>query len=143
MSEIQKTKIVCIEDFSGKRYFKIRLFGVFDGLDFLDKITGSVQDFLSNKKFSIKEYLSDLIPLAVPMDETGTKIVWPDNQPFTLQLAAQQFENPVSIIELGWAILEFQQVFFERSEICRQLIKTAREVFPSTSLASGTKSEQS
>lgn len=140
---IQKTKIVCVEDFSGKRFFKIRLFGVMDGLDFLDRITGSVQGFFTNQKTSVKEYLKDLIPLAVPMDETGTKIVWPDGQSFTLEAASAMFENPMTLIELGWEVLAFQQVFFEQSTTFRKLIDQVKEVFPFDSSASETKSEPS
>jgi len=141
--EIQKTKIVCVEDFSGKRFFKIRLFGVMDGLDFFDRITGSVQGFFANQKTSVKEYLKDLIPLAIPMDETGTKIVWPDGQPFTLEAASAMFENPMSVIELGWEVLAFQQVFFVQSTTFRPLIETVKKAFPLGNSVSETKSAQS
>ena len=140
MKNIQKTKIVCVEDFTGKRYFKIRLFGVMDGLDFFDRITGSVQGFFANQKTSIKEYLKDLIPLAVPMDETGTKIVWPEGQPFTLDAAAAMFENPMALVELGWEVLAFQQVFFDSSTTFRSLIETVKKAFPSVNSESETKS---
>ena len=143
MNEIQKTKIVCIDDLSGKRFFKIRLFGVMDGLDFFDKITGSVQGFFSNQKTSVKEYLRDLIPLAVPMDETGTKIVWPDGQSLSLDTASAMFENPMALIELGWEVLAFQQIFFERLPIFQRLIEQAKKAFPFNNSASETKSAQS
>lgn len=111
--EIQKTKIVSVVDFSGEKFFKIRLFNVMEGLDFADKIAGSVANFMNDKSFSVKSYLADLIPLAVPMDVSGKEVVWPERTAFSLNDAAVMFENPVALLDLGAQILEFQQVFFK------------------------------
>lgn len=122
--EIQKTKIVSVVDFTGEKFFKIRLFNVLEGLDFADKIAGSVADFMNNKNFSVKAYLADLIPLALPMDVNGKEIVWNERTPFTLKDAAGMFENPVALLDLVAQILEFQQVFFQKSE----LFQTFKEI---------------
>ncbi len=127
--EIQKTKIVSVVDFSGEKFFKIRLFNVMEGLDFADKIAGSVANFMNDKSFSVKSYLADLIPLAVPMDVSGKEVVWPERTAFSLNDAAVMFENPVALLDLGAQILEFQQVFFQNSALFQTFKETLGKNF--------------
>lgn len=138
-NKIQKTKVVEVEDFSGKKFFKIRLFNVMEGLDFFDKVFNSAQNVIGDKKFSIKEYIADLIPLVVPLDANGTSVAWPEGSPYTIDAAQAAFENPAAIIDLCVEVLKFQSVFIERSKTFRPLIETAKKAYPSIFTASETK----
>lgn len=136
---MQKTKIVKIQDLEKTKYFKIRAMGVLEGLDLIDKIAGAAQDVMQGRKVSIKDFLPDLIPLAVPMDDEGKKVVW--DGAYTLNDAVSSFENPISLLQLGAEVLEFQQGFLEGFEIYQTLTKRVKDSSVIRSMVSETKSE--
>lgn len=136
---MQKTKIVKIQDLDNVRYFKIRAMGVVEGLDMLDKIAGAAQDVMQGRKVSIKDFLPDLIPLAVPMDAEGKKVVW--DGAYTLNDAVSSFENPIALLQLATEVLEFQQGFLEGYEVFQKLTKKAKDLSATLSSASETKLE--
>ena len=136
---MQKTKIVQIKDLSGVKYFKIRAMGVLEGLDMIDKVAGAAQDVMQGRKVSVKDFLPDLIPLAVPMDAEGKRVVW-DGE-YSLSDAVASFENPIALLQLGAEVLEFQKGFFEQYEIYQKLTKRVSEALHTFNSASETKSE--
>ena len=104
---LEKEKIVEIQDLERKLKFKIRLFGVMEGLDFIDHFANGV----SSNKFEIKPYLNDLLPLASSLGENG--IV--SNPSLNLETAGDIIENPLAVLDLGTEILKFQMVFLTSS----------------------------
>lgn len=134
---MQKTKIVKIQDLENVRYFKIRAMGVVEGLDMIDKIAGAAQDVMQGRKVSIKDFLPELIPLAMPMDTEGKKVTITN---YTLDDALNEFENPIALLQLATEVLEFQQGFLEGYEVFRKLTKKAKDLSATLNSASETKS---
>ena len=104
--DFQDTKIITIKDFDNEITFKIKLFGAIEGVYFL---SNNVNAFFTNK-LTLIDLLGDLLKLACPI-ETNTKQSLIGNNLFDLQQAGAILKNPLSIIDLGIQILEFQKVF--------------------------------
>lgn len=119
---MEKTKVVKINDLNGVKIFQIRLFDALTGLDFLDEFIATID----SQKKSIKPLLKDLLPLATQMDASGTRPV----QPMSLDIAGSMIESPLAIVELGLAILDFQQVFMDCSPRFRQFKSILQNMFP-------------
>lgn len=122
---MERKKIVKIKDLGGDRYFEIYLFNALDGLDFFDKAVGLVR---STEKLSIKPFLGDLLKLAAPMDALGKETIQKKGEMNVAQ-AASMLESPVALLELGFEILKFQQVFIEGSEVFPELKKALNGLF--------------
>ena len=112
---MEDVKDITINDMGNTLYFRIRLFDAEKGLDFIDKIAESIKD----KKFSVKNYLNDLIPLASLLDVNGVTVV---KASLTLKDCYGIIRNPLAIVELGTEIFKFQEVFMKASVICQQLM---------------------
>ena len=109
---MEKVKKVTINDIDGKKLkFAVKLFGVDEGLDFIDK-------WVSSENKSIKPYLAELLPLATLLDANGAESV----DTMSLDKAKIYFENPFAVLELGLAILEHQKVFMNESEVFRPFL---------------------
>ena len=109
---MEKLKKVVINDFDGiKHHFQIKLFGVDEGLDFIDR-------YVTSNNKSIKPYLAELLPLATKMDESETNPV----DVMSLDKVKVYFQNPFAVLELGLAILEHQKVFMKESEVFRPFL---------------------
>lgn len=119
---MEKTKVVKIHDLDGDKIFQIKLFDALTGLDFLDEFL----EMINSPKKSIKPLLKDLLPLATLMDTSGTKPV----QPMSLEIAGSMIQSPIAIVELGLAILEFQEVFMDCSLKFRQFKSILQNLFP-------------
>lgn len=129
---MEETKKVCIKDFENKHYFLINLFSAEKGLDFIDNLRTNFK----GGSINIKPLLDDLLPLASLMDANGDKIV---KDSVTRQDCYGLFKNPLSIIELGTDIFEFQMVFLENSEAFRPLAKSLRDILNIRTLGLETK----
>lgn len=103
---MQKVIKAEIKDLEGVKHFSIRLFEVMEGLDFIDRFVGS-------KDRSIKNYLSDLLPLATLLDANGQETV----DVMSLEKAKTYFQNPLAVIELAMAVFEHQKVFMKESKV--------------------------
>lgn len=104
---LEKEKIVEIQDLERKLKFRIKLFGVMEGLDFIDHFAGGI----SNNKLEIRPYLNDLLPLAVQLGVDGV----PTGISLNLETASAIFENPLAVLDLATEILSFQMVFLTSS----------------------------
>jgi hypothetical protein len=111
-NELQKTKIIEIKDFNNLFHFKIRLFGALEGLEFFDT---QLKNYLETK--SVTKFCKDLLPLAIQITPKGDVLC--DN--IDLEYCNNIFSNPISIVTLTNAILEFQKVFIQGSPIYDQL----------------------
>lgn len=129
---MENTKKIEINDFDRKLYFKIRLFGVEEGLDYVDRLAGTIKE----KSFSVKPHLRELLPLASAMDIRGDKVV---KEEISLEDCYATFQNPLAVIELGMRILEFQSVFMESSELFRPYLKILQSFLNTQISASETK----
>lgn len=116
------TKKIEIKDMDNTLYFNVHLFDVEKGLDFVDKFAQSLQA----KTFSIRPYLSDLLPLADLLDVHGNEVVKTSLQP---QDCYEIFQNPLAVLELGIAILEQQKVFMENSKLFQPLMKMLENIW--------------
>lgn len=116
---MENTKIIEINDMGTVKKFRIRLFDVLSGLAFFDT---ALQKIADRKSLSIQPFLEPLLKLAVPMDDLGQTEL-STGRPFSLQDASVIFQNPLSVIELGFEILEFQKVFTESSPRFQKLTK--------------------
>ena len=123
---MQNTKIVEIKDFDNTLKFKIRLFGVLDGLDFMDTALGLIN---SKERLSIRPFLENLLKLATPLDLSGNTALLQPGQVLTLSAADEMMQNPLSLLDLGFQILDFQKVFFKSSPQFLPLIRTLEENF--------------
>lgn len=119
---MEDVKNITINDMGNSVYFRIRLFDAEKGLDFIDKIAESIKD----KKFSVKDYLADLIPLASLLDANGVTVV---KESLTLKDCYGVIRNPLAIVELGAEIFKFQEVFMKDSEICRKLMQKVDNIW--------------
>lgn len=121
---MENTKIIELDDMGDIKKFRIRLFDVLEGLDFLDEAVGRIS---GKEKLTIKPFLSTLVKLAVPLDTTGTMPLLGEGRFLTLQEASVLVKNPLTLIELGFRILEFQKVFIQSSPHFQGLIRTLEE----------------
>lgn len=119
---MEDVKDITINDMGNTLYFRIRLFDAEKGLDFIDKIAESIKD----KKFSVKNYLNDLIPLASLLDVNGVTVV---KASLTLKDCYGIIRNPLAIVELGTEIFKFQEVFMKDSVICQQLMQKVGNIW--------------
>lgn len=119
---MEDVKDITIKDMGNTLYFRIRLFDAEKGLDFIDKIAESIKD----KKFSVKNYLNDLIPLASLLDVNGVTVV---KVSLTLKDCYGIIRNPLAIVELGTEIFKFQEVFMKDSVICQQLMQKVGNIW--------------
>ena len=103
INNFQDTKIITIKDLDKEITFKIKLFGAIEGVYFL---SNNVNAFFNNK-LTLIDILGDLLKLACPI-EKNTKQSLIGNNIFDLEQAGIIFKNPLSIIDLGIQILEFQ-----------------------------------
>lgn len=119
---MEDVKDITINDMGNTLYFRIRLFDAEKGLDFIDKIAESIKD----KKFSVKNYLNDLIPLASLLDVNGVTVV---KASLTLKDCYGIIRNPLAIVELGTEIFKFQEVFMKDSVICQRLMQKVGNIW--------------
>ena len=129
---MESSKKIVIEDFENKVNLKIRLFDAEKGLDFVEKVAKLAR----NNEFSIKTLLDDLLPLVSLLDTNGDKIV---KETLTRQDCYGLFQNPLSIIDLGMEVFEFQMVFIKNSKAFRPLAKHLENIFNIMTLESETK----
>lgn len=125
---IQESKTISIKDLENTINFRIKLFSALEGLDFLDEV---LKTFNSNNNFSIKPYLSDLLKLACPLDDKGNPMF--ENN-FNLELAGSILRSPLSILELGMKVFEFQMVFMRSSEQFQSLTQKVENLFHTQTL---------
>lgn len=128
---MEDVKNITINDMGNTVYFRIRLFDAEKGLDFIDKIAESIKD----KKFSVKNYLNDLIPLASLLDVNGVTVV---KESLTLKDCYGIIRNPLAIVELGTEIFKFQEVFIKDSAICQQLMQKVGNIWNTSNSGSTT-----
>lgn len=119
---MEKTKKICINDMDNKLWFKIRLFGVDEGLDFTDKLGES----LMTKNIKVRNFLGELLPLVEVLDAKGEKTV---KEGLTVSDCNSIFQNPLAVIELGAEVLKFQQVFIQNSALFRPLLKVLQNIW--------------
>lgn len=118
---MESEKVIEINDCDNILKFKIRLFGALEGLDFMDTALGVIS---SKEKLSIRPFLETLLKLATPLDMSGKMPLLQQGQNFSLSVADGIFQNPLSLLNLGLQILEFQKVFIKSSPQFHHLIKT-------------------
>lgn len=129
---MENSKKIVIEDFENKVNLSIRLFDAEKGLDFVEKVAKLAR----NNEFSIKTLLDDLLPLVSLLDTHGDKVV---KENLTRQDCYGLFQNPLSIIDLGMEVFEFQMVFIKNSKAFRPLAKHLENIFNIMTLESETK----
>lgn len=137
-----KIKHVKIKDGGNVKEFTVRLFGVLEGLEFIDKFLGDIARFLKGgtdgQTISIRKVMQDLLPLAT--------YVGPDGKPIdtmSLEKLDTYFQNPLAAIELSMDILEHQLVFMNESEQFRQYLSTVQHLFNIPTSDSATQLETS
>ena len=121
---MENTKVIEIKDFDNTLKFKIRLFGALEGLDFMDTALGVIS---SKERLSIRPFLETLLKLATPLDLSGNTALLPPGQVLTLSVADEMIQNPLSLMDLGFQILEFQKVFIKSSSQFQPLVRTLEE----------------
>ena len=119
---MENTKKIVIEDLDNKVNLEIRLFNAEKGLDFVENIVKRGKD----ERFSIKAMLDDLLPLVSLLDADGNKVV---KEGLSRQDCYSLFQNPLSIIDLGMEVFEFQLVFLEKSKAFQPFAKQLRDTF--------------
>lgn len=129
---MENSKIITVNDLGNEIKLRIRLFDAEKGLDFVDNLGAIVR----SKEFSIKPFLDDLLPLASLMDANGDKVVI---ESLTRKDCYGLFRNPLSILELGTQIFEFQTVFLTGSELFRPLAEQLQGILRMKNLGSETK----
>ena len=129
---MENSKKIVIEDFDNKVNLNIRLFDAEKGLDFVEKVAKLAR----NNEFSIKTLLDDLLPLVSLLDTQGDKVV---KESLARQDCYGLFQNPLSIIDLGMEVFEFQMVFIKNSKAFRPLAKHLENIFNIMTLESETK----
>lgn len=112
---MENVKNIVIEDFDNKINLRIRLFDAEKGLDFVE----SVSKLVKSGDFSIKALLDDLLPLASLLDTNGDRVV---KEGLTRKDCYGIFQNPLSIVDLGLEVFNFQMVFIKSSKAFRPLI---------------------
>lgn len=129
---MENSKIITVNDLGNEIKLRIKLFDAEKGLDFVDNLGAIVR----SKEFSIKPFLDDLLPLASLMDANGDKVVM---ESLTRKDCYGLFRNPLSILELGTQIFEFQTVFLTDSELFRPLAEQLQGILHMKNLGSETK----
>lgn len=124
---MERSKDIIINDLGNDIHIRINLFGVEKGLDFVDTLAKVIKA----KDFSIKLFLDDLLPLASMLDTNGAQVVIPS---LTRKDCYGLFQNPLSILDLGAEILEFQMVFLESSKLFRPLAEELRNILNTKNL---------
>lgn len=124
---MERSKDIIIDDLGNDIHIRINLFGVEKGLDFVDTLA----KVMKAKDFSIKLFLDDLLPLASMLDTNGAQVVIPS---LTRKDCYGLFQNPLSILDLGAEILEFQMVFLESSKLFRPLAEELRNILNTKNL---------
>ena len=119
---MENTKKIVLEDLDNKVNLKIRLFDAEKGLDFVENIVKRGKD----ERFTIKAMLDDLLPLVSLLDSNGDTVV---KEGLTRQDCYGIFQNPLSIIDLGMEVFEFQLVFLEKSKAFQPFAKQLRDTF--------------
>lgn len=119
---MENTKKIVLEDLDNKVNLEIRLFNAEKGLDFVENIVKRGKD----ERFSIKAMLDDLLPLVSLLDADGNKVV---KEGLSRQDCYSLFQNPLSIIDLGMEVFEFQLVFLEKSKAFQPFAKQLRDTF--------------
>lgn len=135
---MEKEKIVEITDFGNKNVFKIHLFGIQEGIAFIDKAGSAL--FKKDLNEPVSYFLSSLLPLASLMSLDGKTVI---TEKMSVNACEDIFQNPLSVIELGKEILEFQKVFFQDSKIFHDLAKQANLGFLTQILGSQESSQES
>lgn len=137
-----KVKHVKIKDGGNVKEFTIRLFGVLEGLEFIDKFVADIAQFIkggaSAQSISIRKMMRDLLPLATYIGGDGKPV-----DTMSYDKLDTYFENPLSAIELAMDILEHQMVFMNESEQFQQYLKPVLSLFHTPSSDSATQSETS
>lgn len=129
---MEESKKIVIDDFDNKFTFTINLFDAEKGLDFVDNLRKN----FSGGSASIKPLLDELLPLVDLMDANGEKVV---KEGLTRRDCYGIFRNPLSVIELGTEVFEFQMVFLRNSKAFRPLADTLQNMFGFLTLGSETK----
>ena len=129
---MEESKKIVIDDFDNKVTFNINLFDAEKGLDFVDNLRKN----FSGGSASIKPLLDELLPLVDLMDANGEKVV---KEGLTRRDCYGIFRNPLSVIELGTEVFEFQMVFLRNSKAFRPLADTLQNMFGFLTLGSETK----
>ena len=124
---METEKIIEIQDMDNTLKFKIVVMDAMAGLDFIDKIVGVATTSQSSgtSKMSIKPFLSDLLPCAYLLDQSGNVTT-----KMTLDTASVMFKSPIAILDLGFEILDMQSVFLNCSPRFRELMKPLANLFP-------------
>lgn len=129
---MESSKDIQIKDMDNNFRFRIHLFTAEKGLDFIDAAAGRIKTGLS-----IKPFLDDLLPLISLLDATGTKVV---KEGMTKEDCFSMFQNPLTIIELGFEVFKFQEVFLKSSETFRPLIGALTNIWNTKTSGSATPS---
>lgn len=129
---MENFKKITIKDLGNEVNIRIKLFDAEKGLDFVDNLGAIVR----SKEFSIKPFLDDLLPLASLLDTNGDKVVI---ESLTRKDCYGLFKNPLSILELGTQIFEFQTVFLKDSELFQPLAEQLQNILNIKNLGSETK----
>lgn len=117
-----------INDGGSKKTFSVRLFGAFEGMEFLDKLIKTGQDV------SIMNIAKDLLPLA--------SLVGPDGQvidTLSIDKVDTYFVSPLAVYELAYKIFQHQMVFMNESETFRKFVPTVENLFSTPISDSATK----
>lgn len=132
-----KIKRIKIKDGGNVKEFTVRLFGVLEGLDFIDKFLGDMASFVkTGQGISIRKVMADLLPLAGLIGPDGNV-----QDEMSYDKLDNYFENPLSAIELAIGILEHQMVFMNESGLFQQYREKAKAMFSIRSSGSATQSE--
>lgn len=120
---MENTKNIVIDDLGKEVHLRISLFNAERGLDFVDNLFQKVR---TKEGFSIKDVLDDLLPLVSLLDANGDKVV---KEGLSRQDCYSIFENPLSIVDLGMEVFNFQLVFMENSKVFRPYAKALQDMF--------------
>ncbi len=107
-----------IKDGGSKKTFSVRLFGAFEGMEFLDKL------MKSGKEISIMAIAKDLLPLATVIGPDGAVI-----DTMSIDKVDTYFESPLAAYELAYKIFQHQTVFMNESETFRKFAPVAQNLF--------------
>lgn len=125
---MENTKNIVIDDLGKEVHLRISLFNAERGLDFVDNLFQKVR---TKEGFSIKDVLDDLLPLVSLLDANGDKVV---KEGLSRQDCYSIFENPLSIVDLGMEVFNFQLVFMENSKVFRPYAKALQDMFNTPTL---------
>lgn len=117
-----------IKDGGSKKTFSVRLFGAFEGMEFLDRLLKSGQEV------SIMNIAKDLLPLASIVDQGGQVI-----DTLSIDKVDTYFESPLAVYELAYKIFQHQMVFMNESETFRKFAPAVQNLFNMPISGSATK----